>query len=531
METPPEFKGFRMSMGSIDLKTEVERTARRWRMWEPGHRIIVGVSGGADSVALLHVLTLLKEDVPLTLLVAHLNHRLRGEQAAEDARFVASLAQGWGLESVCEEADVAALANERGIGIQEAAREARYRFFQRLARRWGADRIALAHHGDDQVETVLFRFIRGTGPRGLAGIPPVRGPIIRPLIEVPKSAILEHLRAHGLSYRADPSNVDVGYQRNRIRLELIPYIEERYNPAFRQAVMRLAHILREEQQFLDEHGQGVYRAAAREIQGPGSDGDGAEVSDVYISRDVLAQVHPAMQRRVVRTALTRLRVSGKRLDWELVQRVLEGEGGPMDLPDGAVAHFGPREIHLHRRRPPASEGGFDFPVDVPGRYRVGSGGAPVELWLEDAAALYREGVAALLAELREGEKGKNGDSGSPDGTWEAALDWDRLRPPLRLRTRRPGDRFQPLGMEGTRKLQDVFIDLKIPRERRDAWPLLVDEEGIVSVIGLRVAERVRVGSDTRRLLRLRWSGKPADEGGAEPGGERSNDSHGNGPVV
>lgn len=527
-----------MGMETIDLKSEVERTARRWSMWEPGHRIIVGVSGGADSVALLHVLTLLQHDVPLTLLVAHLNHRLRGEQAAEDARFVASLAQRWGLEAVCEEADVAALAREQGVGIQEAAREARYRFFQRLARRWGADRIALAHHADDQVETVLFRFIRGTGPHGLAGIPPVRGPIIRPLIEVPKAAILQHLRVHGLPCRTDPSNVDVGYRRNRIRLELIPYIEERYNPAFRRAVLRLADILREEQDFLDEHGHGVYRSAAREVYGPGSQGEEAEVTDVYLSRDVLAQVHPAMRRRVVRIALARLRVSGKRLDWELVQRVLEGKGGPVDLPDGVSACFGPGEIHLYRRRLPAPEGGFDFLVDVPGRYRVGPRGGQVRLWRDDAAALYREGVAALLAELQEGEKRREGAPDFQLGPWEAALDWDRLRPPLRLRTRRPGDRFQPLGMEGTRKLQDVFVDLKIPRGERDAWPLLADEEGIVSIIGLRVAERVRVGPETRRLLRLRWdpgSGNGGvaseNEGGPEIRGERSNDSHGRGPVV
>src|SRR5690625_1796301 len=375
----------------MDLKAEVERTATQYRMWEPGDRIIVGVSGGPDSVALLHVLTLLgagEPTPPFTLVVAHLHHGLRGASADADAELVAALARRWGLDAVIERTDVAALARTRGVGIQEAAREARYEFFLRLAKERGADRIALAHHADDQVETVLFRFLRGTGPKGLAGIPPVRGAIIRPLIEVTRETILDHCRRYDLPFREDPSNLDMRYRRNRIREELIPLIEERYNPAFRSAMIRLARIHREEDEFLEGYAADIYRSLAQEIAGPGAEGEPPVPSEVFLSREALAALHPAMARRVVRRALSRLRMPGKAMGWDVVQRVLEAVGGPFDLPGSIVCDPRPEEIHLYRRSSYTSKGGFDFPVTVPGHYRLGGDGGHIRLWREDVAAHY-----------------------------------------------------------------------------------------------------------------------------------------------
>src|SRR5690606_7110870 len=289
-----------MEQQPCHVMDRVLETARRCRMWAPGDRIVVAVSGGPDSVALLHVLTRLKDQESLDLVVAHLNHRLRGRSADEDAAFVGSLAERWGLPAVVEEADVARMARQRGVGIQEAAREARYAFFSRVAEAWGAARIALAHHADDQVETVLFRLIRGTGTRGLAGIPPVRGPIIRPLIDVSREDIVAYCRRHRLPYRTDPSNRDMRYRRNRIRWELIPLLEERYNPRVREAIVRMARILRDEDDFLDRYADGVYRSIAREGEAPGPDGSRAEVQEVFIPRDALGGLHRAVQRRVLR---------------------------------------------------------------------------------------------------------------------------------------------------------------------------------------------------------------------------------------
>src|SRR5690606_9031249 len=329
-----------------------------------------------------------------------------------------------------EEADVARLARERGVGIQEAAREARYAFFSRVAAEWGASRIALAHHADDQVETVLFRLIRGTGTRGLAGIPPVRGPIIRPLIDIPRDHIVAYCHAHGLPYRTDPSNRDMRYRRNRIRWALIPLLEERYNPRVREAVVRMARILRDEDDFLEGYAEGVYRSIAREVEAPGPDGSRAEVGEVFIARDALARLHRAVQRRVLRLALSRLRVPGKALGWDVIDRVLGGGDGVYPLPGGVAARVEELELRLQRQRPRTEAPGFDFPAAVPGVYRLEGIGCQLRLWREEAAVHRQEGLRGLLsAAAAEGEP----------GVWEAAIAWEAVRPPLRLRSRRPGD--------------------------------------------------------------------------------------------
>ncbi|MCX5906677.1 MAG: tRNA lysidine(34) synthetase TilS, partial [Deltaproteobacteria bacterium] len=230
------------------LIRNIRKTIQRFDMLQPGDRVVIGVSGGADSMTLLHILWELRSEYHLSLVVAHLDHGLRPE-AAEDRSFVKKAASGLGVPFFSRKVDVGARCKEEHLNLQEAAREARYQFLAEIARDQKASRIALGHTADDQAESIIMRFLRGSGSRGLSGIPPVReGVIIRPLIETWRSEIESFLRERKFSYRIDASNQSTHFLRNRVRHELLPVLQE-YNPRVRQTLVQMAEIFRAEESF------------------------------------------------------------------------------------------------------------------------------------------------------------------------------------------------------------------------------------------------------------------------------------------
>jgi tRNA(Ile)-lysidine synthase len=437
-----------------DLLTKLRRTCARFGLIPPGVKVLVAASGGADSTALLHALVrVAAEQGDFSLEVAHLDHGLRGAESAEDARFVARMAAGLGLPCHLERLEPGEL-RRKGVSVQEAAREARLAWLERVARKVGAERIALGHTADDRAEEVLMHLLSGAGTRGLAGVSPARGRLIRPLIECTRAEVEAWLRSQAIPWREDSSNRDLRYLRNRVRLELIPEVEARYNPSLREALLRQAQILGDEDELLGELAAGRLGTLAR-----------AEGWDICVPCAGLAAEHPAIQRRLVRLALERLAGSGRGLTFRHVEAVRAlarsaSASGSLKLPGGLLAErrygdlllkkcqAGPREDYEHR-------------LPGPGSYGIPEAG---------------RGLTLRVVEARRAAEG------------EVLFDLGSLSWPLVIRNPRRGDRFQPRGMAGHKKVFRLLADCKVPRGERWRVPLLLSAGRIIWVCGLRAAE-------------------------------------------
>jgi tRNA(Ile)-lysidine synthase len=333
------------------LHERLRGSVRARRLWPRNARVMVAVSGGADSVALLHALRALRADWDLQLSVAHLDHGLR-EASARDARFVEELAAAWGLPAAIERRPVAQRCAQQGWSLEEGARRIRYQFLLEAARRHSASRVALAHTADDQAETVLMRLIRGTGLLGLGAIPAARALevglwVVRPLLETWRSEILDYTARHGLAYREDATNADPRFVRNRIRHELLPLLERRYNPNIKGALAHLAEQSRGDYAYLEEAAGRQWKRAAkvRQLQG------------IELSIPVLRRQPLALQRQLWRQAIQRLKGDARRLEfrhWLEMERLLteRPDGTRLDLP-GGIQMVRERERLICRRAAPA----------------------------------------------------------------------------------------------------------------------------------------------------------------------------------
>jgi tRNA(Ile)-lysidine synthase len=454
----------------------VSATLRRHSMLDGGGRVLVALSGGPDSVAMLHLLRALAARGELTLAgVAHFNHRLR-PAADDDERFCRGLAEELGIPIECGAGDVRDAARTSGRSIEDTARRLRYAFLEAAADRLGADRIAVGHTLDDQAETFLLRLIRGAGPRGLAGIRPRVGRVIRPLIEVNRDELRRYLLAAGLPFREDESNADQSIPRNRIRHELIPLLRE-YSPGIVRVLAREAAVARHDE---DRLGQEAIESAGSIVL---SGRRGLEL-DV----EGLRSAHPAVASRIVQLALRQAapdRFFGAEHVDDVLELVREGTGRSVSVPGLTISRRGNR-IVIGGPAVPAFSNSFRIPLSIPGEVTLHD-------WSVSAEAL-ELGSVSPPAPIPLG-----------DGHSEAAVDAEALRLPLAIRSRRRGDRFRPFGMAaGTRKLQDFLVDRKVARAERDGLPLVVDsDERIVWVVGHGIGEDFRVTSPSRGVILLK----------------------------
>lgn len=466
------------------LHDQVRRTIRRHALIPRGVRVAVALSGGPDSVALLSVLGDLAAEESFELVgVAHLNHQLRGAAADQDERFCRRLAATRSLPIYVERIDVAGIARTRRESIERAAHTERYAFFQRAADRFGAVRVAVGHTRDDQAETFLLRLVRGAGPRGLAGIHPQTGVVIRPLIDTPRAEILAHVMSGGLEFREDATNADVSVPRNRVRHELIPYLRERFSPGIVDVLDREASIAREDAAFLDRVAADVGRRLTVRAG-----------NRIEIALQPLLAEPAAIARRVIRDAQQAV-AGGRFVGFETVEAVfalaVSKSVGPLDLP-GHQAHLRDGAIVLTpgsgRRMPAVAEPGFSYPLGVPGRVAVPE--ASCAIWADTAVVPSPMAAGQLWRLERRGDL--------------AVIEASRVEPPLVVRSRRPGDAFRPLGLNGHKKLQDFFVDEKVLRTVRDTIPVVVDSHGeIVWIAGHALADDFRVTDRTRAVVILR----------------------------
>jgi len=464
----------RKRSGLAALELRVLRTIKKFGMLRRDEHILVAASGGADSMALLICLHAMAALMNWRLTVAHFNHGLRGPAADEDEEFVRRTSAALGVGFLSERADIKALAAAAGKNLEEAARETRYTFLRRAADGAGAGKIATGHNLNDQAETVLFRLLRGTGPGGLEGIHPVLdGRIIRPLLECSRSQILEYLAGRNAVHREDESNLELRFQRNRIRHELIPYLEKYFNPRLAATLIREATLARAAYDFLEQHALPEYERLRTLLP------DG-----VALPAPELIGLHSALRHQVARHALREVLGTLRGIETVHVKGILRlcgaGQSGRrIQLPGGVEARRDLEQLEL-RRKHGTDEVSFRYQLAWPGRCSIPEAGIE------------------FVATINDG-----GDPAGCSGANSCALlNPDALPPNLVMRSRLPGDRY---GGVGHRKVKKMLLASRIPLAARRGLPMVVAGDVVVWVPGFKPAKMYRSnpGSGRSVLIEVR----------------------------
>lgn len=480
-----------------DLQDRVLAYVRRCCRIDAGTPVIVAVSGGADSLCLLHVLHRLSAELPLQLHVAHMNHMLRDSASVEDAAFVAEQARTLGLPCTVESRNILAHKLEHRCSLEEASREVRYEFLRQVAGEHGAAVVVTGHTRDDAVETVMLHLLRGSGVHGLRGLEPVTqfpsaSPrpeagdalrLVRPLLCVTRDETLAYCRLLDLGYREDVSNESVVFLRNRVRLEVLPSLRQ-INPRFDEALLRLAEAAIEDDDFITGAAHQAWERCVTSTQ-----------AAVRIDVQEFTNTPPAIQLRLVRRAMVHLSGSARDVAHSHMTAIRElavgAVGKQSDLPHGITWR---REesalVAFHRDADPAVEGikapAEPLPLHVPG-----------ETWLPGWRVIATSCVAPVHV---------SGES------YVAYLDAGKTGTQLSVRRRRSGDRFRPLGMSGEKKLQDFMVDERIPLRLRDTVPVVCSGCDIVWLVGRRIDDRAKVTGATRDVIRLEFVPTGEQEG-------------------
>ena len=451
----------------------VKKTIRDNALLADGDSVLVGLSGGPDSVALLDLLSRLKKSMRLQLAAVYINHNIRPDAAVKEEAFCRGLCRSRRVKFALVTEDVPALSRRDGTGIEETARDVRYRVFDSLVSQNKYDKVALGHQADDRVETILFRILRGTGRSGLIGMPIRRDKIVRPLFEVTKADILQYLKKRRLNYCVDESNNANTYSRNYIRNRLLVDIREHLNPAVDTALLNLAETAAGEEQYLR---QVVDKAVGKAVSF--SAGGKLELDlQVYSHYDIW------LRRRLLRYCLTEASGAGVAPDKKVVDRLdvlgMSGQGN-VSLPGQVQAVTAEGKLVFYRRSEISFSGELrpekDCEIEQP------------KLRFSCRETVYRGGKVARQRRVKQ-----------------VTLDRNKLTLPLVVRNIRAGDRFVPLGMRGTKKIGDYLTDKKIHRVYRDEIPVVCDIKGIVWLVGVEIADRVKVDRTTRKVLTIEFT--------------------------
>lgn len=471
----------------------------RYRLLPGVGKVVVGVSGGADSLCLIHLLRQIcgpgKRYPGVELQAAHLSHMLRGAEGEHDAQVVAHTMETWGVPFTLGRIDVPALARREKRSLEDAARVARYRFLREVA---GGQPIAVAHHADDQVETLLLHWLRGSGLAGLVGMPSRQGDIIRPLLGISRAEILAYCREHALNPLEDPSNRDPRFLRNRVRHELLPLLQD-LNPAIRRTLLRNAEVARIDLDWLETQVDTCWRSTVVSEQ----------EHMIILDAPALRALPLSLQHHLLRRVTARLCEGQSPLEprhFLLLERLLTeqigGEERRLHLPCRLRAVIQARSLRFERRSiptefaaiPPAAAG---MRLPIPGETAL-----PGTSWIVAAEPLPEE----LAQSVKEALRRENWPEvwrllGSPDRR-TVYIDGEAIGEHVLVRTWRPGDRMQPLGMSQEKKLQDIFVDKHIPRSERLTIPLFFSETHCLWAAGACLDHRARLSGQTQRILRL-----------------------------
>lgn len=458
------------------LFEKVQNTINTHRMLQPGDRVLVAMSGGPDSVALCHILYQLRHTYNVELVLVYVHHGLRGREADQDVVFVQDLGRQLGLHVVVQRVSVHSWQKKHGGSLQMAARSLRYQHLYQTMAQERASKLALGHNADDQAEEILLRMFRGAGQRGLTGMPPRnRNGVIRPLLECHRHEIMAYLKSHNLAFRQDETNLQPWCQRNLLRLEFLPKLQREFNSNLNATLLRTSNIFREEEDFWESLLKAWLTRHSVECEG----------ASIRFPIKPLLETHPALQKRLLRRVVEKVKGDLRGFGFHHTEILLDLCRSPaanpqIDLPGGVKAKksYGWLTVTLQQQAPE------DFYYEI-----SGPGAHPFPLL--DYRLVLEYASSNLAGQF----------SRDPN---EAVVDLDRVSFPLVLRSAKSGDRLRPLGMGGSKKLKDFFIDAKIPRDERRRIPILCNQEHIIWVIGHRLDDRVKVTSNTSRLLRLRY---------------------------
>lgn len=440
----------------MNIKDKVRHTITEYGLIEKGDRVLVALSGGSDSVAMLHILKDLSEIMDFTVCAAHLNHNIRKE-ALHDEMFVKNLCESMGIECYTRSVNLPEYAKKKAISSELAGREVRYAFFEELRKEKNIDKIATAHNKNDSAESILLHLIRGCGIDGMCGISPKRnGYIIRPVINLTKKEIEDYCHENGFKYVVDKTNFETDYTRNKIRLLLLPLIEKEINPNFTSILTENANIFNETAVFLENYSKKVYNIVC--------DNNIADIHELF-KEDI------AVVRCVIQKMFCIYTNKAEKLPIKYVNAIIDiiksgANSKTVNLPGGISARIEYKKLYFKNTEEKKSE--FEHNIDI-----------------GEACYVSESDIMLIIKkEDNEGKDTKNKIYFSADKNSEFVV-----------RNRRNGDVFFPVGMTGKKKLSDLFCDMKLPQSERDGVPLLICNNELVWVVGIRKDRRFNVGEN------------------------------------
>ncbi len=451
-------------------------TIKREGLIQNGDRILVALSGGADSVTLLHILKNLEKDLDIEVFAAHLNHQIRGASAHGDALFSYRFCKEIEVPCFLRSIDVPAIAKEKKLTMEEAAREARYSMLFELKKRFRIDKIALAHNLDDQAETILMRILRGTGLNGLKGIEYKREDgLIRPLLDLKRYEIEEYCELQKLRYQTDETNLENIYTRNKIRLELLPFIEDHFACNIKEILSRMAYGLREDGEYLEIESKKIYDDLHIDV----------EDYAVKFEMENLENLPSSIVKRLLRYAYAQLLGSAEGLEFIHLEDAIRIIHNPknelmLNFPRGVILEKKGYNLYITKRAIDQESIIFEHEIIFDGVTKI------PELDLEIEARVMSKEKCKLLS----------------SGTNIKAFDLDKIKGTLMVRGRKVGDRIKPLGFSGTKKLKDIFIDKKVPQMQRARTPIFCDDEKIIWVVGYEISDESKIDESTNQVVRI-----------------------------
>ncbi|MGR3293805.1 MAG: tRNA lysidine(34) synthetase TilS [Candidatus Scalindua sp.] len=486
----------------LQLRKQVAGVIREYNLFNANDRIVLGVSGGPDSVALLSLIHNTNRTNPSysEIFIAHLNHSIRGRESDEDEQFVSTLADKYEVSLITEKRDIMKIARERKISLEEAARDERYKFFESVAEKIGANVIAVGHNADDNAETILHRIIRGTGITGVSGIRPKRKltpisriSLVRPLLFTWRKDIITYLKEENLSYRVDSTNVETDKLRNRIRMELIPHLEENYNAKIKKSLVTLGETAVQNCDYLEEKAKILFEEVLvnKEAKTEESASVTKSVDDIVLDINKLKKSPQILQQMIIKEAVVRLNIPLKKLSYKNYKNILDFLNSRKTAANNIIKEYlniriEGNELRLSKNKYCAEESPVlsETEIKVPGETELVDMNCRVKTEI-------REITHGFLDEFKRNKS-----------NYEEAVDFDKIIMPLMIRTRRQGDRFWPLGSRGAKKIKDFFIDNKVPVMERDTIPIVTMNGQPIWIVGFRIDDRIRVSEETTKLLMM-----------------------------
>lgn len=454
---------------------KVKNTITENKLINYGDRVMVGVSGGPDSICLLYILYRLRYELGIVLIAAHLNHCLRGEEADKDEEYVKMFCENLGIEFYSKKVDVNKFSQEKGISCEMAAREIRYDFFREISNEHNIQKVALAHNANDQAETVLMRIMRGTGLEGLTGIQIIRDEVyIRPIINITRPEIEKFCNDYNLNPRIDKTNLESIYSRNKVRLELLPYIQENFNDNIINTLNEMAYLLKKDSDYLESEAIKKYNMFCKK-----------QDKKLTIKKEAFLE-NEAILTRILRIAIKELSGNLNNIEklhiYDIIYIQKNTTGKEIQLPKNIIArnNYGDIDLYIYKDN---------------NNININQ-----ELFINEDNIIEPLNIKISLCILNSDEEINL--KKCTKNTLTQYFDYDKIKGNIRIRSRKSGDTIVPLGMNGTKKIKNIFIDLKVPREDRDNIPLICFNNEVAWIVGYMISEKFKIDKKSKNILKI-----------------------------